>query len=304
MGLIYALGAFLSWGLVVPVHFRLLDGVPAWGILAHRILWSSVFVTLLLIGLRAMRRGPVISFQRRHLFLLLSALVVAGNWSLYLWAVQNGRMLDASLGYFINPLVNVALGALVLRESLRPLQLAAVALAAIGVAAAVAAAGALPWISLTLAVSFAIYALIRKLVPIDPILGLGAETFALLPLALAYLALTPAPPGLGSGQWLLLVLTGVTTAVPLMWFAAAASRLKLSTIGLLQYLSPTCLLGLSVFAFGESLPLSRLLVFGLIWAGLALYAFDAARPRPAVVRAPRTAQPDASPTGQASPIQP
>ncbi|BAQ47035.1 MULTISPECIES: EamA family transporter RarD [Methylobacterium] len=285
MGLIYALGAFLSWGLVVPVHFRLLDGVPAWGILAHRILWSSVFVTLLLIGLRAMRRGPVISFQRRHLFLLLSALVVAGNWSLYLWAVQNGRMLDASLGYFINPLVNVALGALVLRESLRPLQLAAVALAAIGVAAAVAAAGALPWISLTLAVSFAIYALIRKLVPIDPILGLGAETFALLPLALAYLALTPAPPGLGSGQWLLLVLTGVTTAVPLMWFAAAASRLKLSTIGLLQYLSPTCLLGLSVFAFGESLPLSRLLVFGLIWAGLALYAFDAARPRPAVVRA-------------------
>ncbi len=286
MGLIYALGAFLSWGLVVPVHFRLLDGVPAWGILAHRILWSSVFVTLLLIGLRAMRRGPVISFQRRHLFLLLSALVVAGNWSLYLWAVQNGRMLDASLGYFINPLVNVALGALVLRESLRPLQLAAVALAAIGVAAAVAAAGALPWISLTLAVSFAIYALIRKLVPIDPILGLGAETFALLPLALAYLALTPAPPGLGSGQWLLLVLTGVTTAVPLMWFAAAASRLKLSTIGLLQYLSPTCLLGLSVFAFGESLPLSRLLVFGLIWAGLALYAFDAARPRPSVVRAP------------------
>ena len=286
MGLIYALGAFLSWGLVVPVHFRLLDGVPAWGILAHRILWSSVFVTLLLIGLRAMRRGPVISFQRRHLFLLISALVVAGNWSLYLWAVQNGRMLDASLGYFINPLVNVALGALVLRESLRPLQLAAVALAAIGVAAAVVAAGALPWISLTLAVSFAIYALIRKLVPIDPILGLGAETFALLPPALAYLALTPAPIGLAGWQWLLLVLTGVTTAVPLMWFAAAASRLKLSTIGLLQYLSPTCLLGLSVFAFGESLPLSRLLVFGLIWAGLALYAFDAARPRPAVVRAP------------------
>ncbi|SEP45076.1 chloramphenicol-sensitive protein RarD [Methylobacterium sp. ap11] len=286
MGLIYALGAFLSWGLVVPVHFRLLDGVPAWGILAHRILWSSVFVTLLLIGLRAMRRGPVISFQRRHLFLLISALVVAGNWSLYLWAVQNGRMLDASLGYFINPLVNVALGALVLRESLRPLQLAAVALAAIGVAAAVVAAGALPWISLTLAVSFAIYALIRKLVPIDPILGLGAETFALLPLALAYLALTPAPTGLGGWQWLLLVLTGVTTAVPLMWFAAAASRLKLSTIGLLQYLSPTCLLGLSVFAFGESLPLSRVLVFGLIWAGLALYALDAARPRPAIVRAP------------------
>lgn len=285
MGLIYALGAFLSWGLVVPVHFRLLDGVPAWGILAHRIVWSSLFIALLLAGLRLIRRAPRFALQRRHGFLLLSALLIAGNWSLYLWAVQNGRMLDASLGYFINPLVNVTLGALVLRESLRPLQLAAVALAGTGVVAAVVAAGTLPWIALALAVSFAIYGLIRKLVPIDPILGLGAETFALLPLALAYLVVAPAPPGQDTVQWLLLMLTGVTTALPLMWFAAAASRLKLSTLGLLQYLSPSCLLLLSVLVYGESLPPSRALVFGLIWAGLALYALDAARPRP--VSAPR-----------------
>ncbi|TGE01336.1 EamA family transporter RarD [Methylobacterium nonmethylotrophicum] len=281
MGLIYALGAFLSWGLVVPVHFRLLDGVPAWGILAHRIVWSSVFIVLLLTGLHLTRRGPRVSLQRRHAVLLLSALIIAGNWSLYLWAVQNGRMLDASLGYFINPLVNVALGALVLRETLRPLQLAAVALAAIGVIAAVVAAGTLPWIALSLAVSFAVYGLIRKLVPIDPILGLGAETFALLPLALVYLAVAPTPPGQDGRLWLLLMLTGVTTAVPLMWFAAAASRLKLSTIGLLQYIAPSCLLGLSVLVYGEALPASRMLVFGLIWAALALYAVDAARPRPA-----------------------
>ncbi|AWB23324.1 EamA family transporter RarD [Methylobacterium currus] len=286
MGLIYALGAFLSWGLVVPVHFRLLDGVPAWGILAHRIVWSSLFIALLLLALRVMRRAPRFTLERRHAFLLLSALIIAGNWSLYLWAVQNGRMLEASLGYFINPLVNVALGALVLRETLRPLQLAAVALAGVGVVAAVVAAGTLPWIALALAVSFAIYGLIRKLVPIDPILGLGAETFALLPLALAYLVVAPAPPGQGTGQWLLLMLTGITTAVPLMWFAAAASRLKLSTIGLLQYLSPSCLLLLSVLVYGESLPPSRALVFGLIWAGLALYALDAARPRPVVARQP------------------
>ncbi|KMO19705.1 EamA family transporter RarD [Methylobacterium platani] len=285
MGLFYALGAFLSWGLVVPVHFRLLDGVPAWGILAHRIVWSSLFIVLLLATLRLLRRAPRIRLERRHGFLLLSALLIAGNWSLYLWAVQNGRMLDASLGYFINPLVNVALGALVLRESLRPLQLAAVALAAIGVVAAVAAAGSLPWVALALAVSFAIYGLIRKLVPIDPILGLGAETIALLPIALAYLAVAPTPPGQGTGQWLLLMLTGITTAVPLMWFAAAASRLKLSTIGLLQYISPTGLLVLSVLAYGESLPPSRALVFGLIWAGLALYALDAARPRPVALGA-------------------
>jgi chloramphenicol-sensitive protein RarD len=286
VGLIYALGAFLSWGLVVPVHFRLLDGVPAWGILAHRIVWSSLFIALLLAGLRLMRRGPRFTLQRRHAFLLLSALLIAGNWSLYLWAVQNGRMLDASLGYFINPLVNVALGALVLRESLRPLQFAAVALAGIGVVAAVVAAGTLPWIALALALSFAIYGLIRKLVPIDPILGLGAETFALLPIALTYLAVVPTPPGQDTTRWLLLMLTGVTTALPLMWFAAAASRLKLSTLGLLQYLSPTGLLLLSVLVYGESLPPSRTLVFGLIWAGLALYALDAARPRPVSAHQP------------------
>ncbi|MET7245386.1 EamA family transporter RarD [Methylobacterium sp. EM32] len=286
MGLIYALGAFLSWGLVVPVHFRLLDGVPAWGILAHRIVWSSLFITLLLVGLRLMRRGPGFTLQRRHGFLVLSAFLIAGNWSLYLWAVQNGRMLDASLGYFINPLVNVTLGALVLRESLRPLQLAAVALAGIGVVAAVVAAGTLPWIALALAVTFAVYGLIRKLVPIDPILGLGAETFALLPIALAYLSLAPTPPGQDTGQVLLLMLTGVTTALPLMWFAAAASRLKLSTLGLLQYLSPTGLLLLSVLIYGESLPPSQALVFGLIWAGLALYAVDAARPRPVAAHRP------------------
>ncbi len=148
------------------------------------------------------------------------------------------------------------------------------------------AAGALPWIALALAVSFAVYALIRKLVPIDPILGLGAETFALLPLALAYLALTPTPPRARDRQWLLLMLTGVTTAVPLMWFAAAASRLKLSTIGLLQYPLAVLPAGLSVLVYGESLPLSRVLVFGLIWAGLALYALDAARPRRVVAPAP------------------
>jgi len=286
VGLIYALGAFLSWGLVVPVHFRLLDGVPAWGILAHRIVWSSLFIALLLAVLHLLRRGPRLTLRRRHAFLLLSALIIAGNWSLYLWAVQNGRMLDASLGYFINPLVNVALGALVLRESLRPMQLAAVALAALGVVAAVAAAGSLPWIALALASSFAVYGLIRKLVPIDPILGLGAETFALLPLALAYLAVAPTPPGQDTGQWLLLMLTGITTAVPLMWFAAAASRLKLSTIGLMQYIAPSCLMGLSVLVYGEALPPSRALVFGLIWTGLALYAFDAARPRRRAVPAP------------------
>ncbi|WP_407528933.1 EamA family transporter RarD [Methylobacterium oryzisoli] len=277
MGLIYALGAYLSWGLLVPVHFRLLDGTPAWVILGHRILWSSVFVVLLLAALRRVRVVP----QRRHALLIVSALMIGANWSLYLWAVQNGRMLDASLGYFINPLVAVALGALVLGERLRPLQQAAVGIAAFGVAVAVATAGTLPWVALALAVSFALYALIRKMVPIDPILGFCAETFLLLPLALGYLAwLAPETASVSSldGRTLgLLLLTGLSTSVPLIWFAAAAGRLKLATLGLMQYIAPSCLLVLSVLVYGETLEASRAIVLALTVVALVLYAVDAVR---------------------------
>ncbi|MFE1598689.1 EamA family transporter RarD [Methylobacterium sp. ID0610] len=289
MGLLYALGAYLSWGLLVPVHFRLLDGVSPWVILAHRILWSGVFVLGLLWLLRRRRTRFVPGW--RHALLAVSALVIAMNWSLYLWAVQNGRMLDASLGYFINPLVAVALGALFLGERLRPLQAAAVGIASLGVVIAVVAAGTFPWIALSLAVSFAVYALIRKLVPIDPILGFCAETFVLLPAALAYLTVfAPGSASLGvlDGRTVaLLLLTGLTTSVPLMWFAAAAGRLKLSTLGLMQYLAPSCLLGLSVLVYGETLEPVRIAVFALTWVALALYAFDAVRP----VRGPITPTP-------------
>ncbi|WP_128564548.1 EamA family transporter RarD [Methylobacterium crusticola] len=294
MGLIYALGAYLSWGLVVPVHFRLLDAVSPWAIVAHRIAWSSLFVALLILGLRLASPGrgrARFVLHKRHGFLVLSAVIIAFNWSLYLWAVQHGQMLEASLGYFINPLVSVALGALVLGERLRPLQVGAVSLAGVGVGLAVLAAGTLPWVALTLAVTFAAYALIRKLVPIDPVLGFCAETFVLLPAALLYLGLGPDAAAPDPRQWALLVLTGVTTSVPLIWFAAAAARLKLSTLGLLQYLAPTCLLGLSVLVYGEALPPARILVFALIWIGLALYAFDAVRPGRAAVPAPRALAP-------------
>ncbi|ACA19257.1 RarD protein, DMT superfamily transporter [Methylobacterium sp. 4-46] len=279
MGLVYALGAYLCWGLLVPLHFRLLGSLPPWTILAHRILWSSLFVLLLLVVLRG-RRAPFVP-ARRHALLAVSALLIAVNWSLYLWAVQNGHMVEASLGYFINPLVAVALGAAVLGERLRPLQAWAVGLAAAGVAAAVALAGTLPWLALALATSFALYALIRKLVPIDPILGFGAETVLLLPAALAYLAgaapESAALPALDGRTAGLLLLTGITTSLPLIWFAAAARRLKLATLGLMQYLSPTCTLLLSVTVFGESLDPARAAVFGFTWIALALYAADAVR---------------------------
>ena len=277
LGLIYALGAYLSWGVVVPVHFRLLDAVPAGSILAHRIVWSSVLVAVLLAVLRKRVRSPF-PLRPRHGLLAASAALIAVNWLLYLVAVQSGHMLDASLGYFINPLMSVALGALVLGERLRPVQVLAVAMAAAAVLLAAIVAGHLPWISLTLAASFSLYGLARKVVGVDAMVGFAAETLLLLPASFVYLAAF-APPVVNGDpvRALLLLLTGATTALPLIWFAAAAQRLTLATLGLMQYLAPSCLLALSVLVYGERLEPDRAVLFGLIWLALALYAADAFR---------------------------
>lgn len=277
LGLVYALGAYLSWGLVVPVHFRLLSGFSPSHILAVRILWSCLFSVLLVLAWRRRVRSPF-PLRPRHGLLVVSAGLIGVNWLLYLQAVNGGHLLDASLGYYINPLVSVALGAAVLGERLRPLQLGAVAIAAAGVALAVAWAGALPVVAFELAVSFALYGLVRKVVGIDPAVGFLAETLILTPAALVWVLLAP-EPALPSdpGNFILLALTGVTTALPLIWFAAAAERLRLATLGLLQYLAPTCLLGLSVFAYGERVAPHAIAMFGLIWLALALYAFDLLR---------------------------
>lgn len=277
MGLIYALGAYLSWGLVVPVHFRLLDAVPAPSILAHRIVWSSLLVGVLLVALRRRIRNPF-PLTRWHGLLVLSAGLIGVNWLLYLQAVQSGHMLDASLGYFINPLMSVALGALVLGERLRPVQAGAVALAAGAVLLAVAMAGSLPWVSLALASSFSLYGLTRKVVGVDAMVGFAAETLLLLPVALIYLAAVAPPVIQGDPVRAgLILLTGATTALPLIWFAAAAERLTLATLGLMQYLAPSCLLMLSTLVYGERLEPHRLVLFALIWLALAIYAADAYR---------------------------
>lgn len=276
MGPIYALAAYLSWGLVVPVHFRLLAGIPAETILAQRIAWSALLVTGLIALLRRRLANPF-PLRRRHAWLLVSAGLIAVNWMLYLVAVVSGHMLDASLGYFINPLVSVALGALVLGERLRPLQGVAVAIVVLGVAIALMMAGRLPLLSLGLAVSFALYGLIRKLVGVDGTIGFCAETFLLLPAALAYLLLAAPPVPDDARTWALLALTGVTTALPLIWFAAAATRLSLATLGLMQYIAPTCLMLLSTLLYGETLAPDRIVLFALIWLALVLYAYDAIR---------------------------
>lgn len=276
MGLIYALAAYLSWGLVVPVHFRLLAGIPAETILAQRIAWSALFVTALIALLRRRLANPF-PLKPRHALLVVSAGLIAFNWLLYLRAVETGHLLDASLGYYINPLVSVGLGALVFGERLRPLQAVAVGIAVLGVVVAVVMAGRLPLLSLGLAVSFALYGLTRKIVGVDGTVGFCAETFLLLPAALGYLLLAAPPVPSDARTWSLLALTGVTTALPLIWFAAAATRLTLATLGLMQYLAPTCLMLLSTLAYGETLSEDRIVLFALIWIALVLYATDALR---------------------------
>ncbi len=279
MGLVYALAAYLSWGLLVPIHFRLLGGFSPSHILAERIVWSTLFAGALALAWRHRLRLPM-PLTRRHGLLVASALLIGVNWLLYLKAIDGGHLLDASLGYYINPLVNVGLGRLVLGERLRPVQAVAIGIAALGVAVAVGWAGDLPLTSLALAVSFALYSLIRKVVAVDALIGFLVETLTLLPLAVAWLVVSPEPflPA-SRGDLGLLMLTGVTTALPLIWFAAAAMRLRLTTLGLLQYVAPTCLLLLSLLAYGEQIEPHRAVMFALIWLGLALYTADTLRGR-------------------------
>lgn len=281
MGLVYALAAYLSWGLLVPVHFRMLGAFSPNHILAERIVWSSLFAGALALALAARRRLNLpLPLRPRHALLAVSAAMIGVNWLLYLYAIDRGHLLDASLGYYINPLVSVAFGRVVFGERLRPLQVVAVAIAATGVAVAVVWAGELPALSLSLAVSFALYGLVRKIVGVDALVGFLTETLLLLPLAILWLVLSPEPFLPAEPKSLaLLMLTGLTTALPLIWFAAAAVRLRLTTLGLLQYVAPTCLLGLSVLAYGEHVEPHRAAMFVLIWVALALYSVDALRSR-------------------------
>ncbi len=272
-------------GPLVPLHFRLLGGFSPWYILAERIVWSTLFAGLLALAWRKRLRFPTPP-TRKHLLLVLSAMFIGANWLLYLMAIDRGHLLDASLGYYINPLMNVALGRIILGERLRPVQAVAIGIAAAGVLVAVLWAGDLPLMSLSLAISFALYGLTRKIVAVDSLVGFLAETLLLLPIAVGWLILTPEPFLPADPHKLgLIMLTGLTTALPLIWFAAAAVRLRLTTLGLLQYVAPTCLLILSVLVFGETVEPHRAAMFGLIWLGLALYTVDALRGRRIETRA-------------------
>ncbi len=279
-GVAATVGGFVVWGLF-PLYWRLLHHVPALQIIAHRVVWSAVLV----VGWLVLRDGlgwlRAIAAQPRALSTLaLTCLLISFNWGLYIWAVNNGHVVEASLGYFINPLINVLLGVVVLRERLNRLQWLAVATAAAGVAWLTWQAGHAPWIAIGLAISFGAYGLLRKMVQVDAVAGLGLESLYLLLPALAMVAWGEAGHGgqfgggWGLGTDLLLILAGAVTAVPLVGFAYGVRRVPLSLVGLLQYISPTLQLLLGVLVFGEAFGQERVVGFALIWTALAVFIGD------------------------------
>ncbi len=269
------MAAYGLWG-VLPVYWKLLQRVPAPEILAHRILWSLVFLTLLA-GVRHEWRTLATAFRPAHLRIYAAAAgLLAVNWLTFIWAVNAGRIVETSLGYFINPLVSVALGVLVLRERLRRAQAGCVALAGAAVIWLTAREGAPPWVALVLAGSFALYGLLKKKAPLPALPGLVLETALLaLPALIFWGALETGGRAAfghaGPRLTLLLGFTGVATALPLLLFAAAARQVSLTTLGLLQYLAPSLQLLIGVLVYGEPFGRDRALAFALIWTALALY---------------------------------
>ena len=277
-GVWIAVAAYVAWGLM-PLYWHVLKAVPAMQIMAHRVVWSAVLVVGWLLWRQGWDWWRTIAARPRMLAALaLSGAVIAFNWGLYIWAVNAGHVVETSLGYFINPLVTVALGVVVLRERLRRPQWIAVACAAAGVAWLTWSAGSPPWIALGLAGSFALYGLVRKLVPVDAVAGLGVESLFMFLPALAYVLWAEAGHGGGFiGGWslgtqLLLVFSGVVSAVPLVAFAYGVRRIPLSLVGLLQYIGPTLQLLLGVWFFREPFTAVHALGFGAIWLGLAIFA--------------------------------
>ncbi|WP_018693836.1 EamA family transporter RarD [Algicola sagamiensis] len=281
-GVYLALFAFVFWG-VAPVYFKLLDAVPATEILLHRIIWSFVLLFLLLIFTKQLYKAKAIfKNPKQMLYLGSTAMIIGGNWWLFIWAVNQGHILEASLGYYINPLLNVLLGTLFLNERLRKGQMFAVGLAMCGVLVQLVALGSLPIISLVLASSFAVYGLLRKQLAVDSIVGLWFESMLLLPIALGawyfgdwshYSDWTQAPNLYIFG----LIMAGAITTIPLVSYTAAAKRLTYTTIGFLQYIGPSLMFLLGVFAYGETISMEKLTSFIFIWTALFVFTLDSIR---------------------------
>ena len=278
-GIISGASAYLMWGFF-PIYFKLLHRVPAVQILGHRVVWSLLFLLVLVTafrGGRALRRS--VSNRRTLLIYLLAAGLLSANWLTYIWGVNAGFVVETSLGYFINPLMNVILGVIILRERLRAAQWVPIGLAAAGVIYLTILYGSLPWIALALALTFASYGLVKKLAPLGALHSLTLETGLLFVPALGYLVwMGQAGEGafirLGTGITILLAISGVITAIPLLLFGAAARRVPLSTLGILQFIAPTCQFLLGVFLYNEPFSPARLVGFACIWLALLMYVAE------------------------------
>lgn len=280
LGVILALVAYFIWG-VAPAYFKLIQFVPADEILTHRIIWSFFFMVALISLSRQWRQvRKIIATPKKIFGLAVSAVLVGGNWLLFIWSVNNNHMLEASLGYFINPLVNILLGMIFLGERFRLMQWVAVLLAACGVLVQLWTFGSLPVIALALAFSFALYGLVRKKIAVDSQTGMLIETLWLLPVAAIWLfGITDTPTShLARNPWslnLLLMAAGIVTTVPLLCFTGAATRLRLSTLGFFQYIGPTLMFLLAVTFYGEVPGKDKMVTFGFIWIALFIFVLDA-----------------------------
>jgi chloramphenicol-sensitive protein RarD len=279
IGVLFALAAFGFWGMV-PIYFKAVQHVPPLNVLGHRVVWSVPFTAaLILVGRQWKSLREALGVPRVLGTLFLSATLVALNWFVFIYAITTNRVIHASLGYFINPLVNVLLGMVFLRERLGRWQTLAVLLAAAGTLNLTIRQGQLPWISLALAFSFGFYGLLRKTVRIESLNGLFVETSLLFPLAFGYLAFAAwkGTGAFGVVNWqttLLLALAGGVTSLPLVWFTSAARKLRYSTIGLIQYLAPSLQFMLAVFLYDEPFTAAHQVTFGFIWTGLAIFMAD------------------------------
>ncbi len=275
----FALAAYTLWG-VLPAYWKALSNVAPAEIVANRVVWSLLFTLAILAALgRGHELRAALGSPRHLLALLASGCLIALNWGMFIWSVSVGRLVEASFGYYLTPLVNVAIGVLVLGEPLRRLQWIAISAAALGVLALGFGTGAAPWLPLALALTFGMYGLVRKLTPVSSVAGLSIETAILSPLALGYMLvlrdtgeghLSTADPGTSA----LLVFSGVVTALPLIWFASAAKRLTFSTLGFFQYLSPTISFLLAVVVYAEPFTPVRAFAFACIWIAVGLYSVD------------------------------
>lgn len=282
IGLMTAIAAYTLWGFL-PVYWKVLGNVPALEVLSHRIIWSLVFVTLIIgLGRQWGKIQPIIADRKQVRLIVLAAIMIALNWGLFIWAVQSNHLLDSSLGYYINPLIAVLLGVVIFKERLNLWQQLAIASAAIGVLILVIKAGKFPWLSFALALTFGIYGAIKKAVKATSLVGLALETAVLAPLALVFIVSRQAigHGALGGSSLtvtLFLLGAGVATAIPLILFAFSAKRIPLSTLGITQYIAPTLMFLFGVFVYHEPFQFVNAVSFGFIWLAVVIYSLSQTR---------------------------